>query len=121
MANAGTDAPRHLQQCNLATLGFQQPRLHQGRRVTTFHMHRTHRVMEVSTTFVRTLPANAGHAWPSPCGRVAMHRRGNPTHGFARSGRQAATFSWSPGPLTGGYAPSRAPNGGIKHGISQNV
>jgi hypothetical protein len=23
--------------------------------------------------------------------------------------------------LTGGYAPSRAPNGGIKHGISQNV
>src|SRR5262249_20657883 len=26
-----------------------------------------------------------------------MHRRGNPIHGFARSGRQAVTFSWSPG------------------------
>src|SRR5262249_24878128 len=26
------------------------------------------------------------------------HCRGNPTHGFARSGRHAVTFSWSPGP-----------------------
>src|SRR5262249_44873202 len=51
----------------------------------------------------------------------SAHRRQNSTQEFARSGRQAVTFSCSPGGLTGGCAPTRGAERRIKHGISQNA
>src|SRR6516164_10754167 len=51
----------------------------------------------------------------------SVHRRQNLTQEFARSGRQAVTFSCSPGGLTGGCAPTQGAERRIKHGISQHA